>query len=91
MLAYVQDIVTVTDGELRAAVRWLATRARLVAEPGGAAAVAAALFHAAELPAADVRVAVASGGNIEPSLLAEVLAEAPDESGSATPAAARSA
>jgi threonine dehydratase len=66
MLAHVQDIITVTDGELRAAVRWLATRARLVAEPGGAAAVAAALFHAAELPAADVRVAVVSGGNIEP-------------------------
>jgi threonine dehydratase len=91
MLAHVQDIITVTDGELRAAVRWLATRARLVAEPGGAAAVAAALFHAAELPAADVRVAVVSGGNIEPSLLAEVLTETPDESGPAAPAVARSA
>ena len=91
MLAYVQDIVTVTDDELRAAVRWLATRARLVAEPGGAAAVAAALFHAAELPAAGVRVAVVSGGNIEPSLLAEVLTETPGEAGPAAPAVARSA
>jgi threonine dehydratase len=53
--------------------------------------VAAALFHAAELPAADVRVAVVSGGNIEPSLLAEVLAETPDESGPAAAAVARSA
>ena len=53
--------------------------------------MAAALFHAAELPAADVRVAVVSGGNIEPSLLAEILTEAPDESGPAAPVAARSA
>jgi threonine dehydratase len=91
MLAGVHDVVTVTDDELRAAVRWLATRARLVAEPGGAAAVAAALFHAAELPAAEVRVAVVSGGNIEPSLLTEVLTETPAEAGPPAPAAARSA
>jgi threonine dehydratase len=35
--AYVDDIVAVTDDELRSAVRLLALRARLVAEPGGAA------------------------------------------------------
>ena len=80
MLAHVQDIITVTDGELRAAVRWLATRARLVAEPGGAVAVAASLSRSAAelgLTAADGAplVAVLSGGNIDPALLAGVLAE----------------
>ena len=50
-----------------------AAQARLVAEPGGAAAVAAWLFHAAELPAARVPVAVLSGGNIDPELLARIL------------------
>jgi len=70
----VTDIVTVTDDEMRTAVRLLATQARLVAEPGGAAAVAAYLFHAAELPAAGPPVAVLSGGNIDPALLTDILA-----------------
>jgi threonine dehydratase len=71
---YVDDIVTVTDDEMLAAVRRLAFEARLIAEPGGAAAVAACLFRADELPAAKTRVAVLSGGNIDPALLARVLA-----------------
>jgi threo-3-hydroxy-L-aspartate ammonia-lyase len=70
----VTDIVTVTEDEMRAAVRLLARHARLIAEPGGAAAVAAYLFHAAELPAAGPPVAVLSGGNIDPELLADILA-----------------
>ena len=73
--ALVTDIVTVTEDEMRTAVRLLARQARLVAEPGGAAAVAAWLFHAGELPAASAPVAVLSGGNIDPALLAAVLAE----------------
>jgi threo-3-hydroxy-L-aspartate ammonia-lyase len=73
--ALVTDIVTVTDDEMVAAVRLLAHQARLIAEPGGAAAVAACLFHAAELPAASTRVAVLSGGNIDPELLASILAK----------------
>jgi threonine dehydratase len=70
----VHDIVTVTDEEMLAAVRLLARRASLVAEPGGAAAVAACLFHRDALPAASTCVAVLSGGNIDPGLLAAVLA-----------------
>jgi threonine dehydratase len=76
MLRYVDDIVTVTDAELREAVRRLATEARLVAEPGGAAAVAACLLHPGALPAARTRVAVLSGGNIDPAILAGILAPA---------------
>jgi threonine dehydratase len=70
----VTDIVTVSEDEMLTTVRLLARQARLVAEPGGAAAVAAWLFHADELPAARTPVAVLSGGNIDPGLLARVLA-----------------
>ena len=79
---FVDDIVTVTEDEILRAIAALAVRARLVAEPGGAVAVAACLFRtAAELgpaggdTAAPV-VAVLSGGNVDPALLARVLAAA---------------
>lgn len=71
----VAGIVTVTDAELLAAVYRLAIEAHLVAEPGGAAAVAACLFRRDELPAARHPVAVLSGGNIDPVLLARVISE----------------
>ena len=70
----VTDIITVTEDEMITAVRRLARQARLVAEPGGAAAVAACLFRSAELPEARTPVAVLSGGNIDPELLASILA-----------------
>jgi threonine dehydratase len=70
----VTDIVTVTEDEMLTAVRLLASQARLVAEPGGAAAVAAWLFRGDELPQARAPVAVLSGGNIDPQLLASILA-----------------
>jgi threo-3-hydroxy-L-aspartate ammonia-lyase len=73
---YVDEIVTVTEEEIRIAVRRLACEARLVSEPGGAVAVAACLLRERELPAASAPVAVLSGGNIEPSLLAAILGEA---------------
>jgi len=78
LLRYVDDIVTVTEYELLDAIGRLARQARLIAEPGGAAAVAAALHRdAGELgitsaPDAPV-VAVLSGGNIDPALLTEIL------------------
>jgi threonine dehydratase len=70
----VTDVVTVTEDEMLTAVRLLARHARLVAEPGGAAAVAAWQFHAGELPPARTTVAVLSGGNVDPDLLARILA-----------------
>jgi threo-3-hydroxy-L-aspartate ammonia-lyase len=70
----VTDIITVTEDEMLAAVRRLARQARLIAEPGGAAAVAACLFHRDALPQATTSVAVLSGGNIDPRLLASTLA-----------------
>jgi threonine dehydratase len=73
MLSQVDDIVTVTDDEIREAVRRIALQARLVAEPAGAVAAAACLLRERELPAARTRVAVLSGGNIDPARLAAVL------------------
>ena len=75
----VDDIVTVSEAEMLAAVRRLARQGRLVAEPGGAVAVAAALFRdPAELGlvaggATAPLVAVLSGGNIDPTQLADIL------------------
>ena len=71
--AFVDDIITVTEEEILEAMRRLALRVRLVAEPSGAVPFATHLFHRAELPASRLTVAVISGGNVEPGLLAEVL------------------
>jgi len=71
---YVDDIVTVSEDEVREAMRRMALNAHLVAEPSGAVTFAAFLFHADEFPKATATVAVVSGGNVEAELLAEVLA-----------------
>jgi threonine dehydratase len=70
--AYVDDIVSVTENEIREAMHALSANPKTLAEPSGAVAPAAFLFHAAELPPAAVNVAVISGGNIDPTLLAEL-------------------
>lgn len=73
MRAYVDDIVTVAEEEITAAVRRIADDLRLIAEPGGAAAVAAYLYRRDELPRGDTFAAVLSGGNITPTLRAALL------------------
>jgi threo-3-hydroxy-L-aspartate ammonia-lyase len=84
MLSHVDDIVTVTENEIREAVRRTAAQAHLVAEPGGAVAVAACLLREHDLPSARTRVAVLSGGNIDPALLAGILAGGGTGQGSGT-------
>jgi threonine dehydratase len=69
--AYVDDIVTVTEEEIREAMRALSGNAKTLAEPSGAVATAAFLFHSGELPNTRINVAVISGGNIDPPLLRE--------------------
>jgi threonine dehydratase len=78
ILAFVEGIVTVSEAEIRAAMRAIVASARLVPEPSGAVAAAALLFHGAELPEYRKAVAVVSGGNVDPALLAEVLTESAD-------------
>ncbi|MGD0730916.1 MAG: threonine/serine dehydratase [Terracidiphilus sp.] len=74
--AYVDGIVTVTEAEIRAAMRAIVAATHLVPEPSGAVPLAALLFHAAELPVYKTAVAVVSGGNVDPALLAQILTEA---------------
>ena len=75
--AFVDGIVTVTEPEIRAAMRAIVAATRLVPEPSGAVAAAALLFHADKLPAYKTAVAVVSGGNVDPALLAQILTENP--------------
>ena len=76
MKRYVDDIVTVSELEIRAAARRLLTEARLLAEPTAALPLAAYLYHRAELPPARQTVAVITGGNIDPAVLVSLLQEA---------------
>jgi threonine dehydratase len=69
------ELVTVSDDDLREAMRFLAARTKLVAEPAGAAAVAA-LRTGRVAPLDGPVVAVLSGGNVDPVLLGGILAGA---------------
>ena len=67
--AYVDDIVTVTEDEIRQAMKYLCLNPQTIAEPSGAVATAGFIFHAKELPPTRLNVAIISGGNIEPEML----------------------
>ncbi len=74
VLKYVDGILTVTEEEIFAATRFLLTATDLVPEPSGAVTLAAALFHAEELPKVKRVVVILSGGNIEAELKARLMA-----------------
>ena len=65
------DVITVSEDEIRAGVRELAYRAHLVSEPSGAVALAA--YRRGATPPGRT-VMILSGGNIEPPMLREILA-----------------
>jgi threonine dehydratase len=71
---YVDDIITVTEDEIRQAMKYLSANQATIGEASGAVATAGFLFHASELPQAKVSVAIVSGGNIEPAMLKELQA-----------------
>jgi len=71
---FVDRIDTVAEAEIVAAVRWLFVRAKIVAEPSGAATVAAALRSPASYTGNVV--AIVSGGNLDPADLARFLESA---------------
>jgi threonine dehydratase len=73
--AFVDGIITVTEAEIRAAMRAIVAATRLVPEPSGAVAAAALLFHGPELPGYATAIAVVSGGNVDPAFLAQILSE----------------
>lgn len=76
--AHVDEIVTVSEEEILGAMAVVVRDARLVAEPSGAVAVAAAMVGRGALGVPPgQRVAVLSGGNVDPGLLADALTRTP--------------
>jgi threo-3-hydroxy-L-aspartate ammonia-lyase len=72
--ANAEDVLTVTDEEITAAIRFMLFRMKLLVEPSGAAAAAAVFFK--KLPEDTKRAGVVlSGGNIDGDVLARLLIE----------------
>jgi len=83
----VDEIVTVTDPQVADAVHWLCDRAKLVAEPSGAATTAAALMPAPTTWSRDGRTfrdgagpvaAIITGGNVDATAFAAYVTRTPD-------------
>lgn len=73
---YFAGAVTVTDAEIRAAMRFAFAELKLVVEPGGAAALAA-LLAGRVAPAGGSVGVVLSGGNADPETFARIISERP--------------
>jgi len=66
---FAAGVVTVTDDEIRAAMRFAFERLKLVLEPSGACALAALLFGKVDVRGARAGVTL-SGGNVDPATFA---------------------
>ncbi len=69
---YVDDVVTVTEGEISSAILGLIEHHKLIAEGAGAVAVAAVMFNKVPVKGKKV-VALVSGGNIDVTILSRVI------------------
>lgn len=69
---YVDEIVTVTDDEISAAILALIERQKLIAEGAGATSVAAAMFNKVPIQGKKT-VCLVSGGNIDVTILSRVI------------------
>jgi len=69
---YVDEILTVSDDEIAAAILMLMEKQKMVAEGAGAVSVAAAMFNKLPIKNKNV-VCVVSGGNIDVNILARVI------------------
>lgn len=69
---YVDEIVTVTEDEICAAILALIEHHRLIAEGAGAVSVAAAMFGKANIAGCNV-CCIVSGGNIDVTILSRVI------------------
>ncbi len=75
--AWCRGVVLVSDAEIVDAMRLLLERTKLLAEPAGAAGLAALLQHRIPLDGDAPVVAVISGGNVDLALLARLLERGP--------------
>ena len=64
--------IVITDAEAQHAMALAFQRLKIVIEPGGAAALAAALFHPDRIEG-DTVIAIATGGNVDAAVFAESL------------------
>lgn len=69
---YVDDVVTVGEDEIAAAILAMIEQHKLIAEGAGAVSVAAAMFHKLPIQGKKV-VCVVSGGNIDVNILSRVI------------------
>ncbi len=72
---HVEDVLLVTDAEIAGAMRRLLTYTKLLAEPAGAAGVAALLAGRVAVPEGAAVAAVVSGGNVDLDRVADVIRE----------------
>ena len=77
---YVDEVVTVTDDEIAAAILALIEQQKLVAEGAGAVSVAAAMFGKLPIKGKKV-VCLVSGGNIDVNTLSRVITRGLSKSG----------
>ena len=73
---YVEDVIVIPDGLIVEGLRFLAERAKLVAEPAGAAATGALLAGRIAVKRGEKVVAIVSGGNVDRARFAELLVPA---------------
>jgi threonine dehydratase len=71
----VDDVVLVTEEEIKAGMRFLYARTKLACEPAGAATTGALLARKIPLAPGETVVAVVSGGNVAAETAAAILAE----------------
>lgn len=69
----VADVVVISDEQITEGLRFLAERAKLVAEPAGAAAVGALLAGRVPVKRGERVVAIVSGGNVDRARFAELV------------------
>lgn len=77
IMAYVDEVVTVSEDAIRSAMRRIILDCKLLAEPSGAVSTAGFLEHHGLAPSG-AAVAVVSGGNVEAVLLQQIVAAAED-------------
>lgn len=70
---YVDEVVLVSDDEIKEAMLLIMERSKLFVEPSGAAGFAALLYNKVNVPAGSTVVCVLSGGNIDREKLKAIL------------------
>ena len=73
----VEDVVLVSEDEIKEGMRFLAERAKLVAEPAGAAATGALLAGKIKVRSGERVVSIVSGGNVDRAKFAEFITASP--------------